>query len=147
MEGRALLFVGPDGSGRNTLADAIGITLQIPRVISYSTRPKRENETSGKRYHFISKEEFMRLEKSSEFVEAVETDGHRYGIKVKDCEKLLRNSGSFFAIVNPQGCEIFKQTFNKTLTIFVHADPDILIQRQLGKRRWSTRHRTPHEPL
>jgi guanylate kinase len=150
MEGRALLFVGPDGSGRNTLAEAIGITLQIPRVISYNTRPKRDNETSGKKYHFISNEEFTELEKSSEFVEAVETDGNRYGIKVKDCEKLLRNSGSFFAVVNPKGCEIFKQTFDKTLTIFVHADPDILIERQ--KERGDTpedieRHMSHYEEI
>lgn len=65
MDGRALLFVGPDGSGRYTLAEAIGITLQIPTVVSYTTREKRSRETEGKEYHFISEDEFHELDRKS----------------------------------------------------------------------------------
>lgn len=130
MEGRALLFVGPDGSGRYTLAEAIGVTLHIPRVISYTTRTRRPNETEGKDYHFISEEEFDQLVQSDSFIEATQADGFRYGIKKADCEKLLQESGSFFAILNPEGCDIFKRLFKDTLTIFVHADKETVVERQ-----------------
>lgn len=133
MDGRALLFAGPDGSGRFTLAEAMGITFQIPRVISYTTRPKRGHETNGKEYHFVSDEEFSNKEQADEFIESVVADGFKYGIKKKDCEQLLQEAGSFFAILSPEGCEIFKKLFSKTLTIFVYADKDTVIERQ--KRR------------
>lgn len=130
MEGRALLFVGPDGSGRNTLADAIGITLQIPRVISYTTRSRRPNETEDKEYHFISEELFKKMQTRNEFIEVVHFDGIYYGFKKEDCEELLAEAGSFFAIVSPEGCEIFKQHFEKTLSIFVYADRETVTNRQ-----------------
>lgn len=61
MDGRALLFVGPDGSGRYTLAEAIGITLQIPTVVSYTTREKRSRETEGKSIISLAKMSSMSL--------------------------------------------------------------------------------------
>lgn len=130
MEGRALLFVGPDGSGRYTLAEAIGVTLGIPRVVSYTTRERRPKETEGNEYHFISVETFKTMEQNGDFIEVVESDGIYYGIRKEDCEQLLKDNGSFFAILSPEGCEIFKQVFSKTLTIFVHADKETVTARQ-----------------
>jgi guanylate kinase len=133
MDGRALLFVGPDGSGRYTLAEAIGITLQIPTVVSYTTREKRAKETDGKEYHFITENEFQEMDKGDAFVEVVISDGIHYGIKKADCEKMLHDHGSFFAILSPEGCDIFKKMFTKTLTIFVHADKETVTQRQVKR--------------
>lgn len=133
MKGRALLFVGPDGSGRYTLAEAIGITLQIPRVVSYTTRPKRAKETEGKEYNFIHLDEFFKMEKNNEFIETFVSDGIHYGIKQEDCEKLLEKYGSFFAILSPEGCEKFKEIFDKTLSIFVYADRETVTTRQINR--------------
>ncbi|RXT07795.1 guanylate kinase [Ammoniphilus sp. CFH 90114] len=130
MDGRALLFVGPDGSGRFTLAEAMGITFQIPRVVSYTTRPQRGKETEGKEYYFVTSEEFIDIENKGEFIEVVQADGYHYGIKKSDCERLLNEAGSFFAILSPEGCEIFRNLFEKNLTIFVYADKETVIQRQ-----------------
>lgn len=133
MEGRALLFVGPDGSGRFTLAEAIGITLHIPRVVSYTTRKKRPKETEGTEYFFINEEEFHKMNERGDFIEVYESDGIFYGIKKADCERLLKESGNFFAILSPQGCEMFKKIFDKTLTVFVYADKDTVTQRQIER--------------
>ncbi|GAA0375969.1 guanylate kinase [Bacillus horti] len=133
MDGRALLFVGPDGSGRFTLAEAIGITLHIPRVVSYTTREKRTKETEGKEYHYITESEFKQMEQNEEFIEVVQADGICYGITKVDCERLLKENGSFFAILSPEGCEIFKKLFDKTLTIFVQADKETVTQRQIQR--------------
>jgi guanylate kinase len=57
------LFCGKSGSGKDTMLrmltnTQIGGNSFLP-VVSYTTRPKRENETDGIDYHFISKDEFM----------------------------------------------------------------------------------------
>lgn len=133
MEGRAFLFVGPDGSGRFTLAEAIGITLQIPRVVSYTTRAKRAAETDGKEYYFISEEKFLEMQEKDEFIEAVQKDGIYYGITKADCQRLLEEYGGFFAILNPEGCEIFKKVYDHAVTIFVYADRETVIERQRSR--------------
>lgn len=133
MKGRALLFVGPDGSGRYTLAEAIGVTLNIPRVVSYTTRPPRPHETEGNEYHFIPDDKFKQMESDQEFIEVVHIEPFSYGIRAADCKKLLDEHGSFFAILSPEGCEIFKKQFEKTLTIFVHADKDTVTKRQIDR--------------
>lgn len=130
LKGKALVFTGPDGSGRYTLAKAIGITLHLPIVVSYTTRPKRPYEVDGRDYHFVSEEQFKQLERDGQFIEVVQWDGFYYGIRKKDCEELLEKAGSFIAVLSPQGCEIFKQIFDQTLTIFVYADKDTVIERQ-----------------
>ncbi|MDQ0337934.1 guanylate kinase [Caldalkalibacillus uzonensis] len=133
LEGRALLFVGPDGSGRFTLANAIGVTLNIPMVTSYTTRPKRPRETDGKEYHFVSEDKFKAMQEANEFIEVVQSDDFYYGIRKEDCQQLLEKAGSFFAILSPEGCEIFKREFTNTLTIFVYADRDTVVQRQIER--------------
>lgn len=60
----------------------------------------------------------------------MESDGYRYGIKKADCENLLQEAGSFFAILSPAGCEIFRNIFDRTLSIFVFADRETVIERQ-----------------
>lgn len=130
LRGKALVFTGPNGAGRYTLAKAIGITLHIPIVVSYTTRPKRHYETDGKDYHFVSEEQFKQLERDGQFIEVFHSDGIYYGIRKKDCQELLEQAGSFIAVLSPQGCEAFKQIFDKTLTIFVYADKDTVIERQ-----------------
>ncbi|GGK16909.1 hypothetical protein GCM10010965_18620 [Caldalkalibacillus thermarum] len=133
LEGRALLFVGPDGSGRFTLANAIGVTLHIPMVTSYTTRPKLPRETDGKEYNFVTEDTFKEMQGAGEFIEVVQMDGFYYGIRKQDCQDLLEKAGSLIAILSPEGCEIFKREFTKTLTIFVYADRDTVIQRQIER--------------
>ncbi|MBP1931208.1 guanylate kinase [Ammoniphilus resinae] len=130
MQGRVFLFVGPDGSGRNTLANAMGITFHIPRVVSYTTRPKRQYETPGRDYIFVTEKEFTEKEQAGNFIEAVRSDGYYYGIKKEDCERFLREQGGFYAVLSPAGCEIFKKLFPNVVTIFVYADRDTVTERQ-----------------
>jgi guanylate kinase len=130
LDGRVLLFVGPDGSGRNTLAQAMGITFHIPRVVSYTTRPRRKNETDGKEYFFVSESLFTRKQQNGDFIEVVESDSYFYGIQKEDCEQCLSEYGSFYAVLSPQGCEIFKQEFANVLTILVYASKETVVTRQ-----------------
>jgi len=80
--GSGLLFVvaGPSGAGKNSIIDRVldndpGLTFSI----SYTTRPRRDCETDGVDYIFVSHEAFNRLVDEGEFVEHVTYQGDQYG--------------------------------------------------------------------
>lgn len=125
------VFTGPDGSGRKTVADMVGHTLGLRKVLSYTTRPKRPAEVDGQDYHFITREQFEEAERNGEFVESVEIDGHKYGIKSDDIEELFKQNDFIYLILNAQGARTLKQLYGDKVTrIFIYVDRDVIIERQ-----------------
>ncbi len=64
-----LVIIGKSGSGKSTLAKYLEKHYGYKRLVTYTTRPKREGEIDGVDYNFISKEDFLNLEKSNFFAE------------------------------------------------------------------------------
>ena len=102
------VFTGPDGSGRKTVADAVGQTLHIPKVPGYATRKPRPGEVDGVDYHFISRTLYDQLEEDGEFLESIELRGNKYGIRDKDVARAFEKSGSVYLILNCEGADILK---------------------------------------
>lgn len=48
---------GKSAAGKDTLVNRISSKFKIPKVVSYTTRPKREGEIDGKDYNFITSEQ------------------------------------------------------------------------------------------
>lgn len=120
---RIFVFTGPDGSGRKTVADMVGTTLELKKVLSYTTRDRRPGEEHGQDYYFISMEQFEMAEQNAEFIESVEIDGHRYGIKHADIDRMLRAYGFVYVILNPKGAKILKSVYGDKVTeLFIYAD-------------------------
>ncbi|AZN39375.1 guanylate kinase [Paenibacillus albus] len=130
---RELIFVftGPDGSGRKTVADSVGSTLGIAKVISFATRKPRLGETNGQDYHFITPELYEQFDADGEFIESVSVNGNRYGLRAKDIAYNLKKNGSIFLILNPEGAHALKDTYGeKVVRIFIYADRRTVQQRQ-----------------
>lgn len=66
------MLVGPSGVGKSTLLkDYISGDAPLFKFsVSYATRKRRENEIDGVHYHFISNEEFLKMEKEGAFIES-----------------------------------------------------------------------------
>lgn len=125
------VFTGPDGSGRKTVADMVGATLGLDKVLSYTTRASRPIEEPGQDYHFITEEEFAEAERNNEFVESVEIEGVKYGIKSKDIEELFDGNDFIYLILNAEGARTLKQLYGDKVTrIFIYVDRDVIIERQ-----------------
>jgi guanylate kinase len=132
METKEMIFVftGPDGSGRKTIADMVGTTLGIEKVLSYTTRKPRAGEVSGQDYHFITEEEFDAALARGEFVESVELDGVKYGIKEAEIDELFRKKKFVYLILNAKGAKILKDKYGDKVTrIFIYIDKNLMIER------------------
>ncbi|REE78743.1 guanylate kinase [Paenibacillus taihuensis] len=125
------VFTGPDGSGRKTIAESVGATLGITKVISFATRRPRLGETNGQDYHFITPELYDQFESDGEFIENVSVNGNRYGLRAKDIAYNLKKSGSIYLILNPEGAHALKDTYgDKVIRIFIYADRRTVQERQ-----------------
>jgi len=77
-----IALVGPSGSGKNEVADAlVSKDARFVRPNGYTTKPNDENRT------VISEEEFAKRT----FLEKTRYAGHGYGIEKEDVEELLKN--------------------------------------------------------
>lgn len=78
---KVLVFIGPSGTGKSTLLRALHRDGVIDVVPSWTTRPRRNEETGGDIDHrFVGSAEFDELEGRGYFLEVIEMFGFRYGL-------------------------------------------------------------------
>ena len=64
-----IILVGKTASGKTTVANELCKHHGYKRIITYTTRPMRENEVQDVDYHFISDEQFNKMVENNEFTE------------------------------------------------------------------------------
>lgn len=69
--GKIFCLMGKSSSGKDTIFKEINYDkdLDLKPIISYTTRPKRINETNGVEYFFINTDELNRFEKENKVIE------------------------------------------------------------------------------
>src|SRR5690554_4479888 len=128
------IFTGPVGAGRSTVANMVGNTLGMKKVISYTTRAPRPSEEHGQDYFFISRDQFTQSLNDNEFLEHIDINNNLYGIKNKDVELLFDQYSCIYLILNPTGSDILKKYYgDKAIRLFVYADKAIVEERQRKK--------------
>lgn len=133
MEGKAIIFSAPSGSGKTTIVHHL--LQEIPTLsfsISATTRKKRPNEINGKDYYFLSTGEFRNKILHGELLEweEVYTDTF-YGTLKEEVERIWSDGMPVIFDVDVKGGINLKKALGaKALSIFVKV-PNIKI---LGER-------------
>lgn len=102
-----ILLVGKTCAGKDTILNEL-INKGMKPIISYTTRPPRDNEIDGVSYHFISEKDFIEKKDNNFFAETVSynTDFNKtwfYGSAIRD----LTDDKAI--IVNPEGLREIKK--------------------------------------
>ena len=58
---KIMVLVGASASGKDTIMNRLIKEFNVKPIISYTTRPIRDCEQEGREYHFITEEEFERV--------------------------------------------------------------------------------------
>ena len=136
---RGQLFVisAPTGGGKSTLVAKTLASLQkkfhIARIVTYTTRPPRPGEEAGKDYHFVSHEQFEKLEKDSFFTEVTAYNTHVYGSPRNFLEPLEQGT-SFIAITDRAGIAFYKTHYPFTICIWITPPNLATLTSRLTKR-------------
>lgn len=103
------LLLGPSGSGKSTLAEHLK-EIGIPEVKSHTTRSIRPGEVpadQGGTYHFVTEEEFKKIE----MIEETNYNGNLYGTSKQEADLWVNSSSKCFAIVDAHGVEQFRAIY------------------------------------
>lgn len=116
------LFVltAPSGAGKTTLVHAL--TAEHPDLrfsISYTTRPRRRQETHGVDYLFVSEQEFMALEAAGKLLESAEVFDNRYGTSREQVERYLADGHSVILEIDWQGARQIRESMPTARSVFI----------------------------
>ena len=70
------IITGPSGVGKNTIINELSNHIDFYFSTSYTTRPRRDNETEGQDYYFITHQQFYDLIDKNHMLEYEEYGGY-----------------------------------------------------------------------
>ncbi len=117
-----MIISGPSGVGKDTIIEAMQRRRPPhPRqhVITVTTRSRRPNEIDGVSYHFLSREDFDRLEAAHGLLEASEVHGNWYGTPRDQVQSALRNGRDAILKIDVQGADKVRASVPDALLVFV----------------------------
>ena len=120
MNGKLFSFSAPSGCGKTTiLKEILKIFPDMYFSISATTRPKRENESHGKDYYFLTKEEFQKHLDNDDFVEWNEHFNNLYGTLKSDIIKYRLEKKDIILDLDVNGAINLKKYDPSTILIFI----------------------------
>jgi guanylate kinase len=145
--GVLIVISGPSAVGKTSVAEAILATNErISRIITTTTRSKRNYEKPGQDYYFISPEEFMTQISQDKFAEYAEVYDNYYGIWRREVEEKTGPGKCALVVMNTDGFFQLKRTIANAVGFFLtpptmkdlelrirkrNADPEESIQRRI----------------
>ncbi|HBB27243.1 TPA: guanylate kinase [Candidatus Gracilibacteria bacterium] len=100
-----LILSGPSGVGKTTIWEALHTKYidHLEKIVTTTTRIKREGEIEGKHYYFLSRAEFQSRIDSGDMIEYALVHGNYYGSTFEELERIIELGKYPLYIVDPQG--------------------------------------------
>lgn len=119
---RGMLFVitAPSGCGKGTLRKAAAAEDPMIKFCpSVTTRAPRPGEVNGVDYIFITREEFVNIDKMGELAESADVYGNFYGTPRREIEKTLEAGFDVIIEKDVQGARALRRCFPDAIFVFI----------------------------
>jgi len=128
-----IVLTGRSCSGKDSISKEL-INMGLKRIITYPSRPMRNNEIDGVTYHYISISDFLKKYIDGFFLEAnyyTTEDGiWFYGSPIEEIRNADKNT---FCILTPSGIQMLKENKIKNTSFLIHVSDEEIMKRQIGR--------------
>jgi guanylate kinase len=126
---KTIIISSPSGCGKDTIVRSLlSIIPNSKKIITCTTRRKREGEVHGISYYYVSRKEFLDKIENNEFIEWQDVFGELYGISKK--EMTIKSRYSFIILDVLGALRLKKIMGGKPFLIFLKPPTkEILIKR------------------
>ncbi len=123
------IITGPSGVGKNTIINELSNRIDFHFSTSYTTRPKRDNETEGQDYYFITDQQFNDLIDKNHMLEYEEYGGYFYGTPKSE----INRDGIVILDLEVNGATKLIKSNSDYIGIFIDINDDELINRLVSR--------------
>ena len=119
---RGIVFVisAPSGTGKSTLARTLLESVPDLRFsVSYTTRPRRAGEESGREYHFVDEARFAAMVTAGGLLEWAKVFGNSYGTGREATETAIAAGQDLLLDIDVQGARQIRDSGLDAVSIFV----------------------------
>ena len=141
-----IAIIGRSGSGKDSLKNYIKEKYKLREVVSYTTRPMRDNEVEGREHYFISKDKMTELIKNDELIAYLDMSnpseeprsGYEYGSTI---DEVL---ASDMYIIDPLGLDKLKNNIKRkglninVVSIYIKTNNEVRKNRIINSDRFKT---------
>ena len=139
VSGKLFVISGPSGAGKGSIVEKLlGRNANIYFSVSATTRSKRPNETNGKEYWFVSREEFLDRIEQGRMLEWAEYEGQYYGTPADPVDEKLRAGYDVLLDIESRGMHSVKSLRPDAVTMFVYPPSFAELERRLRNRKTET---------
>ena len=135
VRGKIIVIAAPSGAGKTSIArEILRRNPSLRFSVSATTRPKRNGETDGKDYFFLTHEIFMDRVACGAFVEWEEIYGNCYGTLQCEVDAAITQGKHLLFDVDVKGALSIKRRYPEALLIFVQPPSFEVLEQRLRAR-------------
>ena len=138
-KGMLIIVSGPSGVGKGTIcAELRARNPQILESISMTTRARRNGETEGVDYFYVSEERFNEMAAHGEMLEHAYVHGNQYGTPLAYVVEQLEQGYDVLLEIDVQGSIQAMKAYPDAVTIFILPPNRAELRNRLIKRATET---------
>jgi guanylate kinase len=135
--GTLFVISAPSGTGKSTLARRLLESVSgLEFSVSYTTRPRRAGEESGREYHFVDDARFDAMAAEGELLEWAQVFGRKYGTGRRATDEALAAGRDLLLDIDVQGAAQVRRSGLPAVSVFV-LPPDFATLEDRLRRRGS----------
>lgn len=136
-----IAIIGPSGAGKDTFARLLAERTPYELIVSYTTRPLRQNEVNGREHHFVNECTLPQVQ----MLAYTEYGGYEYWVPLP-CDQ---SQGVFIYVIDEEGVRSISERFPniKIIKILVTANRDIRKMRGVTEERMQRDQQRKQFPL
>ncbi|MCF8264873.1 MAG: guanylate kinase, partial [Melioribacteraceae bacterium] len=131
-----MVVSAPSGAGKTSIVQYVLKRVEnLEFSISATTRAKRESETHGKDYYFITEEDFKRKIEANEFIEWECFYDYYYGTLKSSVDSAVNSGKSVLLEVDVKGAISIKKDYPQAILIFIAPPSFEILKKRLINRK------------